>query len=62
MKDRGKRKRDIKKETGMASHPPHSQPLGEVFGEYSFSGIFFVLLPVVLLDSHQPAIILNTET
>lgn len=62
MKSRGKRKRDIKEEAGMAFGPLLSQPLGKVFREYSFSGIFFALLPVMLLYSHQPTIILNTQT
>lgn len=35
-----------------------SQPLGEVLREHPFSGILFVLLPVVLLHAHQPAVVL----
>lgn len=35
-----------------------SQPLGEVFRKYPFSRILFVLLPVVLLHAHQPAVVL----
>lgn len=38
-----------------------SQPLGEVFREDSFSGVLFVLLPVVLLHPHQPAVILKCK-
>lgn len=40
----------------------HSQPLGEVFREDSFGGVLFVLLPLVLLHPHQPAIILKFQT
>lgn len=48
------------KKAGTASPPPGlvSQPLGEVFGKHSFSGILSVLLPVVLLHAHQPAVVL----
>lgn len=39
-----------------------SQPLGEVFRKYPFGGVLFVLLPVVLLHAHQPAVILAEQT
>lgn len=58
----GRGKRDIKKEAGMTSSLPFSQPFGEVFRKYSFSEIFFVLLPFLLLYSHQPTVILKTQT
>lgn len=55
---RRKEGRHRKKAAGMTSAPSRSQPLGEVFREYSFCGVFLVLLPVLQLDSHQPAVIL----
>jgi len=53
--------RGMENGAGMMSCPPLSQPLGEVFWEYSFGGIFFLFPPVILRHSHQPAIILKTQ-
>lgn len=48
-------------EEGQTQYLLRSQPLGEVFREDSFSGVLFVLLPVVLLHPHQPAVVLKFQ-
>lgn len=55
---RQEEERDTEKEAGMMSCVPLSQPLSEVFRKNSFGGVLFVLLPLVLLYSHQPAVVL----
>lgn len=58
-----RRRMEARKTTEITGRfPPLSQPLGKILRKYSFSCIFLVLFPVIFFHSHEPAVILKTQT